>query len=72
MSGGTLRQAGFLSKAAASNSCRKSIGLSKLSPDSTLYRRVIERRVILSSSLNLEFSDLDPNSSDNRGAEIYH
>ncbi len=37
MSGGTLRQAGLPARA----SCRKNIGLSKLSPDSTLYRKVV-------------------------------
>jgi hypothetical protein len=35
----TLRQAGLLSRVTASNSCKKNIGLSKLSPDSTLYRK---------------------------------
>jgi hypothetical protein len=40
LSGGTLRQAGLLSRTIANNSCRKNIGLSKLSPDSTLYRKV--------------------------------
>jgi hypothetical protein len=42
--GGTLRQVSLLSRATASNSCRKNIGLSKSSLDSTLYRRVAERR----------------------------
>jgi hypothetical protein len=36
--------AGLLSRAAASNSCRKNIGLSTLSSDSTLYRKVAERQ----------------------------
>jgi hypothetical protein len=40
LSGGTLRQAGFLSRATASNSCRKNMGLSKLSLDSILCRKV--------------------------------
>jgi hypothetical protein len=48
LSGGTLLQAGLLSRATASNSCRKNIGLSKLSPDSTLHRKVAKRRGILS------------------------
>ncbi len=48
LSGGTLHQAGLVSKATASNSCRKNIGLKKLSPDSTLYRKVTERPGILS------------------------
>ncbi len=43
LSGGTLRQAGLLSRATASNSCRKNIRLSKLPPDSTLYRKVAKR-----------------------------
>jgi len=43
----TLSQAGLLSRATASNSCREDIGLTKLSPDSTLYRKVAERRGIL-------------------------
>jgi hypothetical protein len=47
LSGGTLCQADLLSGATASNSFRKNIGLSKLSPDSTLYRKVAERRDIL-------------------------
>jgi hypothetical protein len=34
----TLRQACLLSRATASNSCRENIRLSKLSPDSILYR----------------------------------
>jgi len=44
-SGGTLDQTGLLSTATARN---KNIGLSKLSPDSTLYHKVAERRDILS------------------------
>jgi hypothetical protein len=40
LSGETLCQAGFLSTATSRNSCRKNIGLSKLSPDSTLCRKV--------------------------------
>jgi hypothetical protein len=48
LSRGTLRQAGLLSGAIASDSCRKNIGLSKLTLDSTLYRKVAERRGILS------------------------
>jgi hypothetical protein len=39
LSGGTSRQAGLLSRATGSNSCRKNIRLSKLSPDRTLYRK---------------------------------
>jgi hypothetical protein len=49
--GGTLRQAGLLSRATASDSWRKNIGLSKLSPDSTLYH-VAERGAILSFFLS--------------------
>jgi hypothetical protein len=45
-----VQQAGLLSRATASNNCRKNIGLSKLSPDSNLYLKVAERRVILSST----------------------
>jgi hypothetical protein len=48
LSGGTLRQVGLPSRATASNSCRENIGLSELSPDSTLYRKVGETRGILS------------------------
>ncbi len=40
----------LLSRATGRNSCRKTIGLSKLFPDTTLYRRVAERRGILSFS----------------------
>jgi hypothetical protein len=47
LSGRNLRQAGLLSRAPASNSCRENIRLSKLSPDSTLYRKVAERRGFL-------------------------
>ncbi len=36
---GTLRQGGLLSKATAINSCQKNLRLSKLSPDSTWYRK---------------------------------
>ncbi len=43
-----MRQAGLLSRAAASNICRKNIGLSKMSPNSTLYHKVAERRGIVS------------------------
>ncbi len=39
LSGGTLCQIGLLSRAAASNSCRESIGLRKMFPYSTLYRK---------------------------------
>jgi hypothetical protein len=46
LSGGTLRQAGLVSRAAASNSCRKDIGLLKVSRDT-------ERRAILSCSIVL-------------------
>jgi hypothetical protein len=42
LSGGTVYQAGLLPKATASNSCQNNIGLSKLSPDSTLYLQVAE------------------------------
>jgi hypothetical protein len=47
---GALRQTSLRSRATARNSCRKNIRLSKLSPDSTLYCKVAERRGILSSS----------------------
>jgi hypothetical protein len=50
--GRTLRQTNLVSRAAASHSCRKNIGFSKLSSDSTLYRKVAERRVILSFFLS--------------------
>jgi hypothetical protein len=43
--GGTLDQTGLLSTATAKN---KNIGLSKLSPDSTRYRKVAETRGIFS------------------------
>jgi hypothetical protein len=46
-SGRTLRQVGLLSRATTSNSCRKNIGLSKLSTDSILYLKVAEKRGIL-------------------------
>jgi hypothetical protein len=39
LSGETLRPADLLSRATAGNRCRKNIGLSKLSPDSTLYAK---------------------------------
>jgi hypothetical protein len=48
LSGGTLRQASLLFRATDRDSCRKNIELSKLSPDSTLYRKVVERSGILS------------------------
>ncbi len=48
LSGGTLFQVCLLSRATTSNSCRKNIGLSKLFPASTLYRKVAEKRGILS------------------------
>jgi hypothetical protein len=48
LSEGTLYQAGLLSRATASNSCRKNIGLTKLPPNSTLYCEVASRRGILS------------------------
>jgi hypothetical protein len=51
-SGGTLRQFGFLSIATAENSWRENIGLSKLSPDSTLHRKVTESRTIISFFLS--------------------
>jgi hypothetical protein len=41
LSGGTLRQGDLLSRATASIGCRKNIGLSKLCPDSTLYRKAV-------------------------------
>ncbi len=41
LSVGTLCQVGLLSTATASNSCRKNIELSKLSPDSTLYTSIL-------------------------------
>ncbi len=43
-----MRQASLLSRATARNSCRESIGLSKLSPDGSLYLTLAERRLILS------------------------
>jgi hypothetical protein len=46
-SGGTLHQTGLQSRAKASNSRRKNIELIKLSPHSTLYHKVAERRSIL-------------------------
>jgi hypothetical protein len=59
LNGETLRQAGVPSRATARSSCRKNIGLSKLSPDSTLYRKIAERRGILSSiMLGLTVSDI--------------
>jgi hypothetical protein len=39
LSRGALCQGGLLSRAIVRNSCRKNIGLSKLSPDSTLYHK---------------------------------
>jgi hypothetical protein len=45
----TLYQASLLSRAAASNSFRKNIGLSKLSPNSTLYRKVRYSFFLISS-----------------------
>jgi len=48
LSGGTLRQADLLSWTKDSNSCRKNIGLLKLSSDSFLYLKVVESRGILS------------------------
>ncbi len=48
-----LRQAGLLFRVTASNSCRKTIGLSKLSLDRTLYRKVAKRHGILSRFLSL-------------------
>jgi hypothetical protein len=48
----TLCQVGLFSRATASNNCRKDIGLSKLSVDSTLYCKVAERvRYFCSSSV---------------------
>ncbi len=46
-SAGTLRPPGLLERATPSNICRKTIGLSKLCPDSTLCHKVAERRGIL-------------------------
>jgi hypothetical protein len=46
----SLRQAGLLSRATTTNSCRKTIELSKLPPDSTLHRKVAKRRGILLSN----------------------
>jgi hypothetical protein len=43
----TLCQAGLLSRATARNSCRKNIGLTKLSPQSTLHHKVADRQDIL-------------------------
>jgi len=55
LNGGTLRQAGVTAR----SSFRKNIGLSKLSPDSTLYRKIAERRGIISSiMLGLTVSDI--------------
>jgi len=45
LSDGTLDQAGLLPRATASNSCRKHIGLLKLSLDSSLYLKIAERGV---------------------------
>ena len=53
----TLSQAGLLSRATASNSCREDIGLMKLLSGSTLYRKVAERRGILPSSFFLDYRD---------------
>jgi hypothetical protein len=47
LSGRTLNQAGLLSTVTAVYGCRKDIGLTKLSSDNTLYRRVAERQDIL-------------------------
>ncbi len=44
---GALCQADLLFTTTVSNSCKKNIGLSKLSPDSSLYRKVAERWGIL-------------------------
>jgi len=51
LSGRTLRQAGLLSRATARNNCTKNIGLSKSSPDSTVYCRVAESRNILTTDI---------------------
>jgi len=59
LSGGTLRQTGLPSRAAARNSCRKNIGFSKLSLDSTLNRTIAERREYSSSSLQVITSLLE-------------
>ena len=45
-----MSQTGLLSRAVASNSCRESIELSKLSLDNTLYGKVAERQGCSSSS----------------------
>jgi hypothetical protein len=50
LSGETLREASIVSRATDSNRCWKHIGLSKLSPDNTLYQKVAERRGILLKS----------------------
>jgi hypothetical protein len=47
LSRGTLRQVGLLFRSTASNSCRETSGLSKLSAGSILYSEVAERRDIL-------------------------
>ncbi len=49
----SARQVGVLSGAAAGDSGRKNIGLSKLSSDSTLYRKVAERRVSFLSNMSI-------------------
>ncbi len=67
---GILRQAGFLSRATTSNSCRKNIRLTKLSSDRTVYRKVAERRGILSFLLSLLMSNL--NALYVRRTEYYH
>lgn len=46
-SGGTPCQAGLLSRGTASNTCTENIELSKLSPESTRYRKLAKRRGIL-------------------------
>jgi hypothetical protein len=56
LSGGTLRQVGLLSRATASNSCRKNIGLSKLSPDSTLYRKAFFSKTMEAKIIHIELS----------------
>jgi hypothetical protein len=55
LSGGTLRQVGLLTRATASNSCRKNIERSKVSLASKRYRKVAERQDILSFFLSLSY-----------------
>jgi hypothetical protein len=53
LSGGSLRQIGVLSTAAARNRYRKTIGLSKMSAERVLHHKIVERRAILSFFVDL-------------------